>query len=146
MKIGIGCDHSACGHKDAVLEHLKEQGYDVEDFGTQEGVRADYPVIAKAVAEKVADKSLDFGILICGTGIGMSIAANKVKGIRCAMLSDTYSARMTRDHNDANMMSLGARVIGTELAKDIVDTFLKTECPHTARHEVRVKMIADMEK
>ncbi len=146
MKIGIGCDHSACILKDPIKEHLLEQGYEVTDFGTQEGIRADYPVIAKAVADKVADGTLDFGILCCGTGIGMSIAANKVKGIRCAMLSDTYSAHMTREHNDANMMSMGARVIGVELAKDIVDTFLGTECPHVERHEARVKMIADFEK
>lgn len=145
MKIGIGCDHSACDMRDEIKTHLISQGYDVEDFGTQDAKSVDYPVIAKAVADKVADKTLTFGILICGTGIGMSLAANKVKGIRCAMLSDTYSARMTREHNDANMMSMGARVIGVELAKDIVDTFLKTECPHVARHDARVKMIMDLE-
>ena len=146
MKIGIGCDHAACQLKDAVRDHLIEEGYDVTDFGTQEGVRVDYPAIAKKVADKVADKTLDFGILVCGTGIGMSISANKVKGIRCAMLSDTYSARLTREHNDANMMSLGARVIGIELAKDVVDAFLTTECPHVERHEARVRMIMDLEK
>ncbi|MBQ4061498.1 MAG: ribose 5-phosphate isomerase B [Christensenellaceae bacterium] len=145
MKIGIGCDHSACDLRNAIKEHLTQKGYEVVDFGTPDGVRADYPVIGKAVAEKVADKTLDFGIVICGTGIGISLAANKVKGIRCALLSDTYSARMTRDHNDSNMMALGARVIGVELAKDIVDTFLTTECPRVERHMARVQMIADIE-
>ena len=146
MKVGIGCDHAACEMKDAILEHLKAEGYEMTDFGTQAGVKVDYPVIAKAVAEKVADGTLDFGIVICGTGIGVSIAANKVKGIRCALLSDTYSAHMTRDHNDANMMALGARVVGIELAKDIVDMFLTTECPRVPRHMARVQMIMDMEK
>lgn len=145
MKIAIGGDHASFDLKDPVYEHLKEKGYDVTDFGTFHGEKADYPVIAEKVANAVASGEYDFGIVICGTGIGISIAANKVKGIRCALLSDTYSAHMTREHNDANMMAMGARVIGPELAKDIVDTFLNTPCPHVERHMKRVDMIHEIE-
>ena len=97
------------------------------------------------IANAVAAGEYDFGIVICGTGIGVSIAANKVKGIRCAALSDTYTARLTREHNDSNMMALGARVIGPELAKDIVDMFIKTPCPHEERHMRRVNLITEIE-
>lgn len=146
MKVGIGCDHAAIDMKNAVRDHLKEEGYDVVDYGAQDpNVSVDYPVIAKAVGFDVADGKLDRGILICGTGIGMSLAANKIKGIRCAVLSDTYSARLTVEHNDSNMMSMGARVIGVELAKDVADAFLKTVCPHEEKHEKRLAMIRELE-
>ena len=145
MKIAIGGDHASFDLKYPIYEHLIEKGYEVKDFGTFRGQKVDYPAVGEAVAKAVAAGEYDFGIVICGTGIGISIAANKVKGIRCALLSDTYSARMTRDHNDANMMAMGARVVGPELAKDIVDTFLETPCPHEERHMKRVRMIADIE-
>lgn len=145
MKIAIGGDHASFDLKEPIFEHLTEKGYDVTDFGAVRGEKVDYPLIAEKVARAVAAGEYDFGIIICGTGIGVSITANKIKGIRCAMLSDTYSARLTREHNDANMMSLGARVIGPELAKDIVDAFLETPCPHVERHMRRVNMISEIE-
>jgi len=146
MKIAIGGDHASFDLKDAIIEHLTEQKYDITDLGVERGGKIDYPVIAEKVGNAVAAGECDFGIVICGTGIGVSIAANKVNGVRCAMLSDTYSARLTREHNDANMMALGARVIGIELAKDIVDAFLKTPCSPEERHARRRELFAEIEK
>lgn len=139
MKIVIGADHGGFTYKQKILEHLK--GYMVEDFGTFSDTSCDYPVIAKKVAHAVSSGEFDRGILICGTGIGMSIAANKIKGIRAALCGDTFSAHATREHNDSNVLCLGARVIGDELAIDIVDIWLKTEFSAQKRHQRRIDML-----
>lgn len=142
MKIAIGCDHAGVKFKEQIKEYVKSLGYETEDFGAYTTDRVDYPDIAKAVCDGVLTGGCDKGILICGTGIGMSMAANKIKGIRAALCSDTYSARMTREHNDANVMAMGARVIGIDLACDIVTSFLTAEYAG-GRHAVRVeKMMA----
>ncbi len=138
-RILIGSDHGGFRLKNEIIEHIKAQGFEVEDFGTHTPESCDYPVYAKKVAKEVA-LSGDKGILVCGTGIGMSIAANKVQGIRAALCSDTFSARMTRMHNDSNILCLGERVIGTGLALDIVDVWLKTEF-QGGRHQKRIDMI-----
>ena len=143
--IAIGCDHAAVKLKDAVIEFLKSKGYEYVDFGASEGESVDYPDKAILVAEAVAQGKADKGILICGTGIGMSIAANKVKGIRCALCSDTFSAHATREHNDANVLAFGERVVGAGLAIDIVDTFLSTEFSGAERHARRIAKISAIE-
>lgn len=143
--IAIGCDHAAVKLKDAVVEFLKSKGYDYVDFGAVEGEAADYPDKAILVAEAVSQGKADKGILICGTGIGMCIAANKVKGIRCALCSDTFSAHATREHNDANVLTFGERVVGVGLALDIVDTFLSTEFSGAERHVRRIAKISAIE-
>ncbi len=144
MKIALGSDHGGYLLKEKVKEHLKEKGIPFEDFGAYSQESVDYPVYAAAVAEKVAAGEFDKGILICGTGIGISIAANKVKGIRAALCGDTFSARMARMHNNANILTMGERVIGPGLALDIVDVFLKTEF-EGGRHQRRVDLITKME-
>lgn len=142
MKIGIGCDHAGVKFKEQIKDYVKSMGHEVEDYGTYTTDRVDYPDIAKEVCKGVKDGVCERGILICGTGIGMSIAANKIKGIRAALCSDTYSARMTREHNDSNIMALGARVLGIDLACDIVKAFLTAEYAG-GRHGVRIaKMMA----
>ena len=146
MKIAIAGDHAAPALKAKVVEHLSAQGYDVVDFGTNTPDSVDYPDYAIKVAEAVAAKQADLGILICGTGIGMSIAANKVKGIRCALCSDTFSAHATREHNDANILAFGERVVGEGLALDIVDTFVKTPFSAAPRHIARIKKITAIEQ
>ena len=145
MKIAIGCDHAALKLKNDVVEKLRKEGYEVEDFGISEQKSVDYPDYALPVAEAVASGKADKGILICGTGIGMSIAANKVKGIRCALCSDTFSAHATREHNDANILAFGERVVGEGLAMDIVDTFLKTPFSGDERHVKRIAKISAIE-
>lgn len=145
MKIAIGCDHAALKLKNDVVEKLRKEGYEVEDFGIHEQKSVDYPDYALSVAEAVASGRADKGILICGTGIGMSIAANKVKGIRCALCSDTFSAHATREHNDANILAFGERVVGEGLAMDIVDTFLKTPFSGDDRHVKRIAKISAIE-
>lgn len=145
MKIAIACDHAALKLKNDVIEKLKNDGYEVEDFGIYEQKSVDYPDYALPVAEAVASGKADKGILICGTGIGMSIAANKVKGIRCALCSDTFSAHATREHNDANILAFGERVVGEGLAMDIVDTFLKTPFSGDDRHVKRIAKISAIE-
>ncbi len=145
MKIAIGCDHAALKLKNDVVEKLRKEGYEVEDFGIHEQKSVDYPDYALPVAEVVASGRADKGILICGTGIGMSIAANKVKGIRCALCSDTFSAHATREHNDANILAFGERVVGEGLAMDIVDTFLKTPFSGDDRHVKRIAKISAIE-
>ena len=132
--------------KAKVAQHLKEQGYEITDFGTFSGDSVDYPDYALKVAEAVAEKQADLGILICGTGIGMSIAANKVKGIRCALCSDTFSAHATREHNDANVLAFGERVVGEGLALDIVDTFVRTPFSGAERHTARINKITEIEE
>ncbi len=142
MKIGIGCDHAGVKFKEQIKDFIKSMGHEVEDFGTYTTDRVDYPDIAKVVCNSIISGSCEKGILICGTGIGMSMAANKIKGIRAALCSDTYSARVTREHNNANVLALGARVIGIDLACDVVKAFLTAEYTG-GRHETRVaKMMA----
>lgn len=143
--IAIACDHAALQLKNQVVAHLKEKGYEVTDFGISREGAVDYPDYALPVAEAVVSGRADKGILICGTGIGMSIAANKVKGIRCALCSDTFSARATREHNDANVLAFGERVVGPGLALDIVDTFLATPFSGASRHVNRVAKITAIE-
>ncbi|MCQ2969637.1 MAG: ribose 5-phosphate isomerase B [Clostridium sp.] len=145
MKIALGCDHGGLNLKNEILNYLKEQGLEVKDFGTYTEESCDYADIALPVAESVASKEFDFGILICGTGIGIGIAANKVPGIRAALCSDTFSAHATREHNDANILTLGERVVGKGLAIDIVKAFLNAEF-EGARHITRIKKIEDIEK
>ncbi len=145
MRIGIGSDHAGCELKSSIILHLSQAGFEVVNFGTDNGQPADYPVIAEAVGTAVTDSEVDFGILICGTGIGMSIAANKVRGIRAALCSEPYSARLTKQHNNSNILVLGARVIGVELAKCIVDEWLGAEF-EGGRHQTRIDLISKMEK
>ena len=146
MKISLGCDHGGLDLKEKIKAHLEEKGYEVKDCGTYTKDSCDYPDFGQAAAEAVASGECEKGIVICTTGIGISIAANKVKGIRCALLSDMMSARMTRQHNDTNMMALGAAVVGPMLAMEIVDIWLSTEF-EGGRHQRRVdKMMAIEEK
>ena len=143
MKISIGCDHGALTLKNKVVEHLKKNGHEVMDFGTHTAASCDYPEFAAAAAKAVASGECEKGIVLCTTGIGVSIAANKVDGIRCALLHETWSAKMTRLHNDTNMMAMGAGVVGENLALEIVDTWLGTEFSHDERHQRRIdKMMA----
>lgn len=141
--IALGCDHGGYALKQEIIAHLEKRGLEYKDYGTYSDASCDYPVYAKAAAKAVASGECDKGILICGTGIGISITANKVPGIRCALLSDCFSAQATREHNDANMMALGARVIGPGLACKIVDTFLDTPFSNDERHLRRISMIED---
>ena len=145
MKIVIGCDHAATELKKIVKEHLEKSGYETVDVGTYTSDSCHYPVYAHAACEKILSGECELGILICGTGIGMSMAANKHKGIRAACCSDTFSARLTREHNDANMLCFGARVVGAGLALDLVDAFLGAEYLNNGNHVVRVGMLTDIE-
>lgn len=144
MKIAIGCDHGGYELKETVKKHLIEKGIEVKDFGTLTGEAVDYPDIAVPVAEAVLTDEFDFGILICGTGIGISIAANKVKGIRCALVSEEFSARATRQHNNANILAMGGRTTGPSLAVSIVDAFLSAEF-EGGRHQKRIDKISAIE-
>lgn len=145
MKIGIGNDHSALELKAEIIEFIESKGHEVIDFGTNTAESCDYPIYGEKVARAVANKEVDCGILICGTGLGISLAANKVKGIRCAVCSEPFTAKMSRAHNDCNMLAFGARVVGAELAKMIVDTWLSTEF-EGGRHQRRVDLIMDIEE
>ena len=136
-KIAIGSDHGGFEYKSKIIDYLKSHNFEYEDMGTYDTNSCDYPIIAKKVAQKVVDGDADKGILICGTGIGMSIAANKVKGIRAALCSDTFSARATRAHNNSNILCLGERITGTGLALDIVEIWLNTDF-QGGRHEIRI--------
>ena len=146
MKISIGCDHGALELKAAVKKHLEEQGYEVKDFGTYTADSCDYPDFAAPAARAVASGECEKGIVLCTTGIGVSITANKIRGIRCALLSDTVSARMTRLHNDTNMMAMGAGIVGKNLALEIVDTWLGTEFSGAERHQRRIDKLMALEK
>ena len=146
MKIAIGCDHAGVKLKDTVIEHLKSKGYTPVDLGTDSTASCHYPVYAHAVCEKIQSGECALGILICGTGIGMSIAANKHDGIRAACCSDTFSARLTREHNDANVLCFGERVVGPGLALELVDAFLGAEYANGGNHLTRVAMLAEIEK
>ena len=139
--IALGCDHGGFALKEEVKAHLQKRGLEVKDCGCYSTESCDYPVYAKKVTDLVTSGKCELGILICGTGIGMSISANKVKGIRCALCSDSLSAKMTRLHNNANMLAMGAGIVGTNLALDIVDTFLDTEFSGEERHQRRINLI-----
>ncbi len=144
MKIAIGSDHAGFKLKEEIKRFLEEKGIEVVDFGTNSEERVDYPDYAIPLAESVAKGEETFGILICGTGIGMSIAANKVKGIRASLVSDVYSAHSAREHNNANILCMGGRVLGTELAKEITNAWLNAEFLG-GRHERRINKIAEYE-
>ena len=146
MKIAIACDHGALELKNTVAAHLADKGYEVADYGTHSTDSCDYPDFAGAAARAVAAGECDRGIVLCTTGIGVSITANKVKGIRCALLSDLMSARLTREHNDTNMMALGAGVVGEMLALQIVDTWLDTPFSGVERHARRIQKMMAYEK
>lgn len=146
MKIAVGADHGGVHLKDAIVAHLKDQGYEVQDFGTYGEESVDYTDFGLKAAEAVAAGQAERGIVVCTTGIGISIAANKVPGIRCALLSEVYSAMMTRDHNDANMMALGAGIVGEKNALAIADTFLGTAFSNGVNHVRRIGKIADIEE
>ena len=145
MKIAIACDHGAYALKEKVKGWLLEAGYEIRDFGCYGTESVDYPDFALPAAEAVARREADRGVFLCTTGIGVSICANKVKGVRCALCTDTMTARMTREHNDTNMMSLGAAVTGPALALEIVDTWLKTEFSHGERHVRRLEKLMSLE-
>ena len=145
MKIAVGCDHAGYNLKLEVVKHLESKGYEVKDYGTYKKETCDYADYGELVAEAVINRVVDKGILVCGTGIGISIAANKVPGIRAAHCTDTFSARSSRQHNDANILALGERVTGVGLALDIVDSFLNAEF-EGGRHAIRVNKIVNIEK
>ena len=145
MKIAIGCDHGALDLKNTLVKHLEERGFEVQDFGTYTNASCDYPDFAGAAAKAVASGACDKGIVLCTTGIGVSVAANKVKGIRCALLSDLMTARLTREHNDTNMMAMGAGVVGTMLAIKIADTWLDTPFSGDERHQRRIDKVMALE-
>ena len=144
MKIGIGNDHSALELKAEIIELLKERGHEGVDYGTNSPESCDYPVYGEKVGRAVASGEVERGILICGTGLGISLAANKVKGVRAAVCSEPFTAKMSRAHNNCNILAFGARVVGAELAKMIVETWLDTEF-EGGRHQRRVDMLMDIE-
>ena len=145
MKIAIGCDHGALALKNTVKAHLEKKGYEVCDYGTYTLDSCDYPDFAEKAAKAVASGECEKGIVLCTTGIGISIAANKVKGIRCALLSDLMSAKMTREHNDTNMMAMGAAIVGEMLALKIVDTWIGTEFSGEEKHQRRIDKVMALE-
>lgn len=145
MKIALACDHGGLNLKNAVIEYLKENGYDFVDYGTNSTDSCDYPDFALPAAEAVAEKKCDRGIIICSTGIGVSIVANKIPGVRCAHCHDSYCAEFTRRHNDANVLAMGEKVVGTGYALKIVETFLNTQF-EGGRHQRRVDKITEIEK
>ena len=145
MKISSGCDHGGLELKNTLVAYLQEKGHSVTDVGTHSLDSCDYPDFAAAAAKLVASGECEKGIVICTTGIGVSISANKIKGIRCALLSDVVSARMTREHNDTNVMALGAAIIDPKLALEIVDIWLSTPFSGVDRHQRRVDKIMALE-
>ena len=146
MKIAVACDHGGLNLKNAVIEFVKKLGHEVKDFGTYTNASCDYPDFAAAAAEAVARGECERGILVCSSGIGVSIVANKVPGVRCAHCHDTYCAKYTRLHNDANMIAFGEKVVGAGLMEELVTLFLTTEFEGGERHERRVNKIAELEK
>ena len=145
MKIAVGCDHGGLEHKNAIAEHLKSEGFEVEDFGIYENKSVDYPEIALKVANSIKNGENELGILVCGTGIGMSLAANKVNGIRAAACSEHFSAKYTRLHNNSNILCLGGRVIGIGTALELCDIFVNTEF-EGGRHQRRVDKVMALER
>ena len=146
MNIGIACDHGAFEYKEILKDMLQKEGHMVTDFGTYDKNSCDYPDFAAACAKSVAQKKNDFGIVICGTGIGVSISANKVHGIRCALCSEPLSAKLTREHNNANVLAIGAGIVGTNLALGIVDAFLTTKFSGEEKHCRRVAAMEALEE
>ncbi len=146
MKIGIACDHGAVEFKEIIKAMLSEQGHEINDYGTNSSESCDYPDFAYQCAQSVAQGINERGIVLCGSGIGVSITANKVKGIRCALCSETTSARLSREHNDANMLAMGQRLIGAEAMKDIVNVWLDTPFSQSKRHQRRIEKIAAIEE
>ncbi len=146
MKIAIACDHGAYEYKEMIKEMLLSKGHEVKDFGTDSTASMDYPDSALPCAQAVANGEAERGIVMCGTGIGVSITANKVKGIRCALCSDPLSARLTREHNDSNMLAFGQRIVGSEMAKEIVNVWLETPFSNGERHIQRIQKVMDIEK
>ena len=144
MRIGIGNDHSAVEMKKEVMKFLQDLGYEVVNYGTDSTESCNYPMYGEKVARAVVAKEVDLGIVICGTGVGISLAANKVKGIRAVVCSEPYSARLSRQHNNTNILAFGARVVGIELAKMIIEEWLNAEF-EGGRHQERVNMIMDIE-
>lgn len=145
MKLAIGCDHGGYNLKTAILEHLDKKGIEYKDFGCYSTESCDYPDFAEKVAEAIVNGECERGIIVCGTGIGISIAANKVPGIRAAHCTDTFSAKASRQHNDANILALGERITGVGLALDIVDAYLEAEF-EGGRHQRRIDKITEIEK
>ena len=141
--IAVGSDHGGYELKQEIISYLKEKNLEYKDYGTDSKESCDYPVYAKKVANAIVNGECDRGILLCGTGIGIYITANKIKGIRAALCHDTFSAQATREHNDANILAMGARVVGPGLALKIVDTFLNTEFSNDERHIRRIEQIED---
>ena len=144
-KIAVACDHGGYELKSVIIEYFKKNGIEYTDYGTYSADSCDYPDYAKVACNAVVSGECAAAVLICGTGIGMSIAANKIKGIRAACCSDTFSARMTRMHNDANVLCFGGRVVGAGLATDMVELFLETEHETGGRHDARIAKIAELE-
>jgi len=144
MRIAIGNDHAATDLKFEIMEYVKELGHEVVNFGTDTNESCNYPEIGARVGHAVVEESFDCGILICGTGVGISIAANKVKGVRAGVCSDVATAHLIKEHNNANIVAFGARIVGSELAKDIVKAYLDAEFMG-GRHQMRVDMISDLE-
>ena len=149
MKIGFGCDHAAIDLKNELIEYMTEKGYECVDYGTNydengEIIKCDYPAKGEEAGRAVVSKEVDYGVLMCGTGIGISIAANKVPGVIAAVCSEPYSAKLTKQHNNANIIAFGARVVGSELAKMILDEFFGAEF-EGGRHQRRVDMIREIE-
>ena len=144
MKIGIANDHTAVEMKNEISAYLTEKGYEIVNYGTDESASCDYPIYGEKVAKAVASNEVDLGIAICGTGVGISLACNKVKGIRCCVCSEPYSAKLSRMHNNSNVLAFGARVIGVEMAKMIVDSWLEAEF-EGGRHQRRIDMIMALE-
>lgn len=145
MKIAIGNDHVAVELKNTIKKHLEQRGIEVVDVGTDSGDRFDYPISGYRVGKLVAGKAVDGGVLICGTGVGISLAANKIKGVRACVCSDPYTALLSKQHNDTNIIAFGARVVGSELAKMIVDEWLNAEF-EGGRHQKRIDMISEIEQ
>ncbi|MGM0216152.1 ribose 5-phosphate isomerase B [Enterococcus sp. AZ109] len=145
MKLAIGCDHVGIELKPVITEYLEELGHEVQDFGTQSDSRVDYPNYAQAVAKAVVSGNCDLGILICGTGVGISIAANKMNGIRAVVCSEPYTAKLSKEHNNTNILAFGSRVIGSELAKMITKEWLEAEF-EGGRHQNRINQITELEK
>lgn len=141
--IAIGCDHGGYELKEKIVAYLKEKGYEVKDCGCYGLESVDYPVYGKAAAKAVASGECEKGIVVCTTGIGISIAANKIKGVRCALCSEPLSAKMTRLHNNANVLALGGQMVGTNLALDIVETFLNTPFSEEEKHIRRVNLLEE---
>lgn len=146
MKIAVGCDHGGIRLKPALIEFLQEKGVEYVDFGCYSNEAVDYNDYAEKVCNSVLSKECDLGILVCGTGIGMSIVANKIKGIRCGHCQDSFSAKMTREHNDANVLAIGERVIGVGVMKEIVEAFISTPFSNGERHAQRVNKIKQLEE